>query len=239
MKTPSGGFRFSPLGDHAVTITLGDTIDEATHRRVRAVSAALDARALEGVVDQVPAFASVVVHYDPARVGGEPAAPPYRRLVDALAHLLNDVRDDVLPAPRTVRIPVSYGGEFGPDLEDVARQHSIEPDDLIRLHTEGDYLVYMVGFMPGFAYLGGLTPRLVTPRRSSPRTAVPAGTVGIGGQQTGVYPLVSPGGWNLIGRTPLRIFDVAREEPALLVTGDRVRFHAISLAEFQTWPTVP
>jgi inhibitor of KinA len=107
--------------------------------------------------------------------------------------------------------------------------------DVIDIHTGGDYLVYMVGFMPGFAYLGGLDERLVTPRRTSPRTAVPAGTVGIGGQQTGVYPLVSPGGWNLIGRTPLKIFDVNRDEPALLATGDRVRFRAISLAEFSAW----
>jgi inhibitor of KinA len=233
------GVQFSPLGDHAIAITLGDSIDEATHRRVRAVSSALDTRdwhGLECIVDQVPAFASVVVHYDPARVGGDPETPPYARLVKALSGLLATVQDDELPVPRTKDIPVCYGGEFGPDLEDVARQHSISASDAVNLHTAGNYLVYMVGFMPGFAYLGGLAERLVTPRRSSPRTAVPAGTVGIGGQQTGVYPLVSPGGWNLIGRTPLRIFDVAREEPALLATGDRVRFYEISLAEYTDWP---
>ena len=228
---------FSPLGDHAVTITLGDSIDEATNRRVRAISAALDSRGVAGVVDQVPAFASLVVHYDPERVGGDPTEPPYERFVNALTELLAHVGDNELPPPRTKDIPVCYGGELGPDIEDVARQHALEASDVIRIHTAGSYLVYMVGFMPGFAYLGGLDERLVTPRRSSPRTAVPAGTVGIGGQQTGVYPLVSPGGWNLIGRTPLRIFDVAREEPALLATGDRVRFHAISLAEYLAWPT--
>jgi inhibitor of KinA len=228
--------RFSPLGDHAIIITLGDSIDEATHRRVRAVSAALDARGPEGIVDQVPAFASVAVHYDPERISGDPERPPYARLVQALTELLVEVRDDALPPPRTVDIPVCYGGELGPDLDDVARQHALEPSEVIRLHTAGDYLVYMVGFMPGFAYLGGLPEVLVTPRRSSPRTAVPAGTVGIGGQQTGVYPLVSPGGWNLIGRTPLRVFDVAREEPTLLATGDRVRFYAISLDEYTDWP---
>jgi inhibitor of KinA len=234
---PSSRAEFSPLGDHAVTITLGDSIDETTNRRVRALSAALDSRGLAGIVDQVPAFASLVVHYDPERIGGDPAEPPYERFVNALRDLLAHVGDDELPPPRTKDIPVCYGGELGPDIEDVARQHGLEPKDVIRIHSAGSYLVYMVGFMPGFAYLGGLDERLVTPRRSSPRTAVPAGTVGIGGQQTGVYPLVSPGGWNLIGRTPLRIFDVAREEPALLATGDRVRFHAISLAEYIAWPT--
>jgi inhibitor of KinA len=226
---------FSPLGDHAVTITVGDSIDEATHRRVRAISAILDARPVAGVVDQVPAFASLVVHYAPERVDGDPSEPPYQRLVKAITEVLAHVGDEALPPSRTTEVPVCYGGELGPDLEDVARQHAMTPSDVIDIHTGGDYLVYMVGFMPGFAYLGGLDERLVTPRRTSPRTAVPAGTVGIGGQQTGVYPLVSPGGWNLIGQTPLRIFDVSRQEPALLLTGDRVRFRAISLAEFTTW----
>ena len=228
---------FSPLGDHAVTVTVGDSIDETTHRRVRAISAALDAREIAGIVDQVPAFASLVVHYEPERVGGDAAESPYQRLVDMLTQVLAHVGDETLPAPRTTEIPVCYGGDLGPDLEDVARQHAMTPRDVIDIHTAGDYLVYMVGFMPGFAYLGGLDERLVTPRRTSPRTAVPAGTVGIGGQQTGVYPLVSPGGWNLIGQTPLRIFDVNRDEPALLATGDRVRFRAISVAEFTAWRT--
>lgn len=228
---------FSPLGDHALTITVGNSIDEATHRRVRAISAALDSHPITGVVDQVPAFASLVVHYDPERIAGDATEPPYQRLVSSLSDLLAHVGDETLPPPRTQEVPVCYGGELGPDLEDVARQHDMSTSDVIEIHTTGDYLVYMVGFMPGFAYLGGLDERLVTPRRSSPRTAVPAGTVGIGGLQTGVYPLASPGGWNLIGRTPLRIFDVTREEPALLATGDRVKFRAITLAEFTAWRT--
>jgi inhibitor of KinA len=227
---------FTPLGDHAVTITVGDAIDEATSRRVRAIAALLDARALPCIVDLVPAFTSLTVHYDPALVDGEGAdESPYERFVNTLDHLLADVHDDVIPAPRVVEIPVCYGGDLGPDLEDVAKQHGIGVDDVIRIHTAGDYLVYMIGFMPGFAYLGGLAPELATPRRSSPRTAVPAGAVGIGGQQTGVYPLVSPGGWNLIGRTPLRIFDVSREQASLLETGDRVRFVPISRYDFDTW----
>lgn len=213
-------------------ITLGDSISEATHRRVRAVSARLAARPPTGVVDVVPAFASVAVHFDLATMRFDGATSPYGQLTDALRQLLADVTDDALPAPRVVDVPVCYGGDFGPDLENLATQHAMNVDDVVHIHTSGDYLVYMVGFMPGFAYLGGLSDEIATPRRSSPRTAVPAGTVGIGGQQTGVYPLESPGGWNLIGRTPLRIFDIARAEPTLLATGDRVRFRSISLEEF-------
>ena len=231
--------RFSPLGDCGITITLGDAIDEPTNRRVRAASALLDACALPCIADQVPAFASIAVHYDPALVEGtDDDGSPYERLVSSLAELLADLHENEMPTPRVVEIPVCYGGaDLGPDLEDVALQHGIGIDDVIRVHSNGDYLVYMVGFMPGFAYLGGLAPELATPRRSSPRTAVPAGAVGIGGQQTGVYPLVSPGGWNLIGRTPLRIFDASRENASLLEAGDRVRFVPISRKDFDSWTT--
>ena len=117
----------------------------------------------------------------------------------------------------------------------LARVHELTPDDVISIHASGNYLVYMIGFMPGFAYLGGLSDRIATPRRKTPRTEVPAGTVGIGGSQTGVYPLISPGGWNLIGRTPRAIFDIRRAEPTLLSTGDRVRFRPITFAEFRGW----
>ncbi|MGH2898773.1 MAG: 5-oxoprolinase subunit PxpB, partial [Solirubrobacteraceae bacterium] len=224
------------LGDRAVTITLGDSIDEPTHRLVRAVTAAIDARRPRGVTEQVPAFASVTVHYDPGSVAGDPTRSPYARVVEALEQLLGGLRVDDVPPPRVVEIPVCYGGELGPDLEDIARRHALTADDVVEIHTAGDYLVYMVGFMPGFAYLGGLSDRIATPRRASPRTAVPAGTVGIGGNQTGVYPLESPGGWNLIGRTPLRIFDLSRDEHSLLKAGDRVRFRSISLSEFRREP---
>jgi inhibitor of KinA len=217
-------------------ITLGDAIDEAVNRRVRAISALLDARALPGVVDQVPAFASIAVHYDPALVGGtEDDGSPYERLVAALDDALATINEGEPSLARVVEIPVCYGGDLGPDLDDVARQHSVDIEEIVRVHSSGDYLVYMVGFMPGFAYLGGLAPEIATPRRSSPRTAVPAGAVGIGGQQTGVYPLVSPGGWNLIGRTPLRVFDVSRENASLLEAGDRVRFVPISRKDFDSW----
>ena len=223
---------FAPLGDSAVMITLGDTIDERTHRLVRAAANQIRSDPPPGFVDLVPAFVSIVVHYDPLAAARAGDGAPHDRVVTFLRDRLLDLDVEELGAPRQVEIPVYYGGELGPDLDDVARAHGLTPDEVIRLHTGGDYLVYMIGFMPGFAYLGGLPERIATPRRKTPRTAVPAGTVGIGGKQTGVYPLVSPGGWNLIGRTPVKIFDIARDEPTLLMTGDRVRFRAISRAEF-------
>jgi inhibitor of KinA len=213
-------------------ITLGDAVDERIHRLVRAASNRIRNEPPPGFVDLVPAFVSIVVHYDPlaASIGGR--TTPHERITGFLKDLLDGLDVEELGAPRRVEIPVCYGGDLGPDLDDVARAHEMTPDEVVALHTAGDYLVYMIGFMPGFAYLGGLDERLATPRRDTPRTAVPAGTVGIGGRQTGVYPLVSPGGWNLIGRTPVKIFDIARDEPTLLATGDRVRFRPISRAEF-------
>jgi inhibitor of KinA len=233
MPSSPPGIEFAPLGDQAVLVTFGRSIDETTHRRVRAASARIDERRVRGVIDQVPAFTSIAVHYDAARVAADHGhATPYETMVATLGAVLADLHPESLPPPRIVEIPVVYGGEFGPDLDDVARQHDLEPDDVVRIHSGGDYLVYMVGFMPGFAYLGGLSEEIATPRRRTPRTAVPAGTVGIGGRQTGVYPLESPGGWNLIGRTPRRLFDIGREEPTLLATGDRVRFRPIEPQEF-------
>jgi inhibitor of KinA len=228
--------QFTPLGDLAVTITLGSAIDEATHRLVRAVTRAIMASDIPGVTDIVPAFASVTVHYDPLRIRRTGSKSPYEQLISALREQLDGVRVEDLPEPRLVEIPVCYGGTLGPDLTDLAEQHNLSTDDVVRLHSSAVYLVYMVGFMPGFAYLGGLPERIATPRRASPRTAVPAGSVGIGGQQSGVYPLESPGGWNLIGRTPLQIFDITRDEQTLLATGDRVRFVPITLRQFQSWP---
>ena len=233
---PNSQTRLSPLGDRCLLIHLGSTIDEATHRRVRAVCDRLDTHPVSGTIELVPAFASVAVHFDPARVpdnaaGG--AASPYARFAAAVETALAHLDDQRLGEPRTVQVPVCYGGAFGPDLEDVAQRHELSPDEVVRLHSEATYSVYMLGFAPGFAYLGGMPAEIATPRRDQPRTAVPGGSVGIGGSQTGIYPLVSPGGWNLIGRTPLRLFTAGRKPPTLLDVGDRVCFRAITPNEFE------
>lgn len=188
---------------------------------------------MPGMIELVPAFASVAVHYDPSRVPNGPVnSPPYARFAAAVESALVDLEDEELPVPRTVTIPVCYGGEYGPDLDHVAQQHALTADDVIRLHSGATYRVYMLGFAPGFAYMGGLPDAIATPRRAEPRTAVAAGSVGIGGNQTGVYPLASPGGWQLIGRTPLRLFDAKREPATLLRAGDVVTFRAIAPNEF-------
>ncbi len=216
--------RIEPLGDSAVLVRLGEAIDERALRLVLSACARLEAEPIAGVREVVPAFNTLAVHYDPARVGD---AEPYATVVSLLERRLTELEAMPLPPARLVEIPVVYGGAAGPDLSVVAAHAGMSPDDVARTHAAGKYLVHMIGFAPGFPYLGGLDPRLACPRRATPRTAVPAGSVGIGGRQTGIYPLASPGGWQIIGRTPLVLFDPAREPPALLRPGDRVRFRAI------------
>jgi len=217
----------SPLGDSAMVLTLGNVVDESMVARVKSLASVIEERRLPGVFDVVPAFATVAVFYDPARPGG------YAQLVGELGAIAVAAADDgTVGAVRRLEIPVCYGGEFGPDLEAVAAQHHLEPAEVIALHSSADYLVQAIGFVPGFAYLGGLPATLATARRATPRREVPAGSLGIGGDQTGVYPLATPGGWNLIGRTPVRMFDPDRAEPAVLRTGDRVRFRPIDPRAF-------
>jgi inhibitor of KinA len=234
---PPLAMHISPLGDRAVVIQLGSSIDEATHQRVRAVCARLDERPITGMVEYVPAYASVVMHYDPTGLPLEHSAPhstPYSRVLAALQTTLDSLLEETPPPNPIVEIPVCYGGEFGPDLDDVARLHGLSAGEVIQLHVDGDYLVYMIGFLPGFPYLGGLSERIATPRRSTPRSLVPPGSVGIGGRQTGVYPIPAPGGWHLIGRTPISLFLPDQNPPTLLRVGDRVRFHSISADEFRS-----
>lgn len=214
------------LGLHAFVLPVGDVVSETVRLRVAALADAIRVAALAHVTDVVPGMASVVVHHDALGVGRASLA----RALDDLAAAAGD------GAPREARlveIPVCYeGDDLAPDLAKVAAAHGMPPAELVARHAAGAYVVHMLGFLPGFPYLGGLEPRLHTPRRATPRTRVPAGSVGIGGAQTGIYPLESPGGWHLIGRTPLRLFDASRAEPALLRAGDRVRFVAIARATF-------
>ena len=205
------------LGDAALLVRLGDVIDEATHRRVRAAHAALAAAKLPGVGDIVPAYTTLTVHYDPARAD-------YGALERQLTEVLGAASEETSPASRMVHIPVCYGGDDGPDLAAVAAHAELGAEEVVRRHVAGEYVVHMIGFAPGFPYLAGLDPRLACPRRESPRARVPAGSVGIGGSQTGVYPIEIAGGWQLIGRTSLALFDAEREPPTLLAPGDRVQF---------------
>jgi KipI family sensor histidine kinase inhibitor len=211
-----------PLGDSAAVIVLGEVVDPAMTARVRAVAAEIERHPPLGTVDVVPAFASVAVFFDPLPPG------TWSELAAHLDALVARAEAGVVSQEnRLVEIPVLYGGADGPDLAEVAAHAGVTEDEVVALHTGAEYAVHAIGFAPGFPYLGGLPPRLATPRRATPRSRVPAGSVGIGGAQTGIYPLETPGGWNLIGRTPVALFDPARAEPALLRAGDRVRFRAL------------
>lgn len=208
-------------------MTLAREMGRAAHERVRAWCAQLEHERWRGLIEYVPAYTTVALFFDPLIVDyAEIRAAALR-----LAQQTTSVREE---ASCVVEIPVCYDGEFGPDLEHVARHHGISTDRVIRIHESGEYEVWMLGFAPGFAYLGGLSERIATPRHATPRVSVPAGSVGIAGGQTGVYPFESPGGWQLIGRTPLRMFDPERSPAALLAPGDRVRFRAIAREEFDT-----
>jgi len=211
-------------GDRALVVEYGATIDERVNARVRGLAAALHASAPAGIVETVPTYRSLMVHYDPLRLE---VSDLERILREADAGLA----DEAVLARRTIEMPVTYGGEFGPDLADVAARHGLSEDDVVAIHAATDYLIFMMGFMPGFPYLGGLSPRIATPRLPTPRTVVPAGSVGIAGHQTGIYPTDSPGGWRLIGRTPVRLFDTARTPPVLFEAGDYVRFVPVSARE--------
>ena len=218
----------SPLGDSAIVVTIAEAPDAQTVSTVRALATAIERRALAGVVDVVAAFGRIAVFLDAAHAA---PFPELRREIETLAA---DVDAGAAATnERSVDIPVSYGGEFGPDLGLIAERTGKSPDEIAAVHAGAEYRVYAIGFAPGFPYLGGLPPELATPRRETPRPRVPPGSVGIGGTQTGIYPLETPGGWNLIGRTPLELFDPERAEAALLRAGDRVRFRPITADEFQ------
>ena len=207
---------FRAAGDQAVLVELGDEISPDTNARVHNLARAIEEAGVSGVVDLIPAYDSLLVQYD-ARVVSTADLQDSIRELDSEPGRAED-------GGRVVELPVLYGGEHGPDIERVAEHSGLAVDDVVRLHSGTDYLVYMLGFTPGFPYLGGLDDRLATPRVATPRLNIPAGSVGIAESQTGVYPLTSPGGWNIIGRTPLSLFDPTREPPSLLAPGDLVRF---------------
>lgn len=217
------------MGDRALVVEYGEPSSPELSTRIAAIAHSLRAAPLPGVLDLVPAYTTLTLHFDPASIDGN---APFDTLAEQLGAWL-EAGAAQAPAPsRLVEIPVCYGGSFGIDLEDLAHRHGLGTADVIAIHSGAEYTVHMLGFVPGFAYLGGLDPRLFTARRDAPRARVPAGTLGIGGEQTGIYPLDAPGGWHLIGRTPLRLFAPQREPPCLLNAGDRVRFLPISPSQF-------
>ncbi len=221
MNRPPDLHRITPIGESALLLVLSEEISLAVNDRVQTLDASLRACPLDGILEWVPGYASLLVVYDPA-------ALDYRAVKSHVLSCLNVSTLQKPPTPKQITIQVRYGGEGGPDLEAVADYHGLSPSELVRLHTNPTYQVGMMGFTPGFAYLLGLAPKLATPRRRVPRVQVPPGSVGIAGSQTGIYPLESPGGWQLIGRTAEILYDPDAENPFLLSPGDAVRFHPLA-----------
>ena len=218
-------FTIHPVGDHALLAAFEQHISPEIGAAVAALNARIAAAKLPGAGETVPAFASLMLTYDPLVTDYDTLAAALQKLADAPEH------GSAAAAGRCVTIPVCYGGSFGPDLPFVAQHAGLTQQQVVKLHSGRDYRIYMLGFLPGFPYLGGLDERLFTPRLGTPRTAIPAGSVGIGGEQTGIYPIASPGGWQLIGRTPLRLFDP--DAGALpYAAGNSIRFVPITPQEY-------
>jgi len=231
-------YHIHPLGDQGLCISWGNKIDARLNTRVLALYEQLRRAQLPAVLELIPAYCSLSLLFDSRLLLQQfPQQSPYEFMRKRVEQLLKNPVEAEISEGRQVEIPVCYDPSLAPDLERVARQHKLHPAEVVRLHCSREYRVYMLGFLPGFPYMGAVDDRIATPRLPAPRQVVAAGSVGIAGNQTGIYPLDSPGGWNLIGRTPLRLFDPEQSETVLLRPGDRVRFTAISLTVFQKTAT--
>ena len=218
--------RILTVGDCGVSVEFGQEINLDINHRVTALKMLLKEKGIPGIVETIPTYCSLLIEYDPMVI-------QYDELVNNLKVLVNQLRDIKLPEKRVVEIPVAYGGEYGPNLKEVAETHGISEEEVIRLHSEPEYPIYMLGFVAGFPYLGGMNKAIATPRKKTPRLKIESGSVGIAGEQTGIYSVESPGGWQIIGRTPIKLYDPERERPVLLEAGQYIKFKAITGEEFK------
>ncbi len=216
---------FRIAGDQGLLVEYGDGIDFEVNTKVRAMAIIMKQNTPKGVIETIPTYRSLLLVYDPSITN-------LAKLQKELQKLEEQLEEIQIPPPDTVEIPVCYGEEFGPDIEFVAETHNLSVKEVIQLHSEPEYLIYMVGFTPGFPFLGGLSEKLHTPRLETPRTFVPQGSVGIANNQTGIYPVSSPGGWQLIGRSPIKLFAPERPNPFLYQAGDHIKFRPITLEEY-------
>ena len=219
--------RILTVGDCAVSVEFGQEISLEINHKVMALKMVLEREPIRGIVELIPTYCSLLIQYDPMELR-------YGQLRDRLEALVTQLDEVEMQPKKVVEIPVAYGGEYGPDLGEVARVHNISEEEVIKLHSEPEYPIYMLGFVAGFPYLGGINKAIATPRKKSPRLKIEAGSVGIAGEQTGIYSVESPGGWQIIGRTPLKLYDVNRNEPVLLKAGQYIKFKPITKEEFRT-----
>lgn len=218
--------RYLVAGDSAVCVEFGNEISPEINKKIRAFKIAVEKSDIPGIVETVPTYRSLLVHYHPEVIGFKALTEKFDKLMDSLSSI-------PIPPPTVIEIPVLYGGEMGPDIENVAEHNHKTVEEVIKIHTSEEYLIYMIGFIAGFPYLGGMSKEIATPRLKSPRVKIEGGSVGIAGEQTGIYPVASPGGWQLIGRTPLKLYDADREKPVLLEAGQYIKFAAVTEEEYK------
>lgn len=220
------GVRILTAGEQGLVVEFGNVIDPNINRRVHQLSSRLLHEKKSEILEVVPTYRSLLIYFDPLRLSRQ-------QLIGHISVLLNEkVQETTRTDARVISIPVCYGGEYGPDLPFVAEHNNLTEDEVVKIHTSIPYLVYMIGFTPGFPYLGGMSARIATPRLEKPRTRIPAGSVGIAGSQTGFYPVESPGGWQLIGRTPIQAFNPKADNPFLFAAGDYLQFQPILNKEY-------
>jgi inhibitor of KinA len=219
---------YHALGDTGMQIVFGTEISEKTNQSIRMFADELKQHPIEGVVEWVPAYTTLTLYYQPSVV-------TYQRLQEKVTDLYDVLQNQSEPLSDSLvyLLPTYYGGEMGEDLSIVAEQNGLSEEEVVHIHSSQDYLIYMMGFVPGFPYLGGMSEKIATPRREDPRPEIAPGSVGIAGSQTGIYPLKSPGGWQLIGRTPVKLYDPYKEQPILLESGSYIRFVPVSKQEFE------
>lgn len=225
-------YSIEPLGDQALIVEFGNKIDPSIYENVQRLTHLLEETKPTWLIEYIPAYTTVTIFYDVLSLQNDDRSP-FHCVQKEIERLLQTERKTKSAETRLVEIPVCYGGEFGPDLSYVASYNDLTEDEVISIHSSGEYIVYMLGFAPGFPYIGGMSPKIATPRKESPRLAIPARSVGIAGGQTGIYPIETPGGWQLIGKTPLPLFNRDKRPPTLLQAGDRIRFVPITYEQFR------
>ncbi|MEK3646585.1 5-oxoprolinase subunit PxpB [Aeribacillus sp. FSL M8-0235] len=219
-------FSIQPLGDTGIIIQFGTEISEAIYQQIRQYVYRLEQSRIEGIVEWVPAYTTLAVFYRPNIIS-------YDELSQKLLKIGEKIESMPVPDPIVIEIPTLYGKEAGPDIQFVAETNGLSEEEVVKIHSSSDYLIYMIGFVPGFPYLGGMDKRIAAPRKKTPRSRIPAGSIGIAGEQTGIYPLETPGGWQIIGRTPVKLYDPQKQDPILLKAGDYIRFVPITEREYE------